>query len=216
MLEFATLATFVAASAVLALAPGPDNLFVMASSIQSGVKAGLFVTLGLCSGLIVHTLAVAFGLAAVFAASPEAFTVLKLVGAGYILYLAVQAWRSEAETGAGNGEKSGEKTNVKHPSGWAMVRRGFVMNVTNPKVAIFFLAFLPQFADAQAGSVPLQLVTLGAVFMLVTLMVFSAIAGVSGLAGAAVLQSQKRQITINRLASAVFAFLALNLLLTAR
>ena len=147
MIPIETLATFFAASLLLALAPGPDNIFVLTQSAVHGRKAGLTVTLGLCTGLIVHTTAVAFGVAIIFQASAFAFTALKLFGAGYLVYLAWHAFRAAAETilaERGNGLSS-----IK------LYRRGILMNVTNPKVSIFFLAFLPQFADPSRG--PLNL-----------------------------------------------------------
>jgi len=130
-----TLLTFFAASVLLALAPGPDNIFVLTQSTLRGKTAGLSVTLGLCTGLIVHTTAVALGLATIFAASALAFTVLKLCGATYLLWLAWQAFRAASTeiTAA-----AGDQLTV-----WQLYRRGILMNITNPKVSIFFLAFLP-------------------------------------------------------------------------
>ena len=129
------LVVFFTASVLLGLAPGPDNIFVLTQSALHGRFAGFVVVLGLCTGLMVHTVAVAVGVAAVFQTSALAFTVLKAVGAAYLLYLAWQAFRAGTATlkGRGNGE-----TGLLRLYG-----RGIVMNVTNPKVAIFFLAFLP-------------------------------------------------------------------------
>ena len=133
MLALDTLVTFFSASVLLGLAPGPDNLFVLTQSALRGRGAGLLVTLGLCTGLIAHTAAVSLGVAAVFQTSALAFTLLKLVGAGYLLWLAWQAFRAAA---------AALPTGRAALAGWALYRRGIVMNVTNPKVSIFFLAFL--------------------------------------------------------------------------
>lgn len=212
MLGLETIGAFVGASIVLALAPGPDNVFVVTSSVQRGARSGLWVTLGLCCGLIIHTMAVAVGIASLFAASPLAFTILKLVGASYLVFLAIQAWRSDAV----DVRLDGKGVSSQGTNHWEMLRRGFFMNVTNPKVALFFLAFLPQFADAEKANLPLQLMSLGGLFLLVTLVIFSVIATVSGIAGTSFLRSPKAQRTLNHVSGGVFAFLAVNLALSTR
>ena len=208
MIPIESLVTFFAASVLLALAPGPDNIFVLTQSALHGQLAGLLVTLGLCTGLIVHTTAVAFGVAVIFQASALAFTALKLCGAGYLLYLAWGAWRATA-------------TKISANSGVALslgklYRRGIIMNVTNPKVSIFFLAFLPQFADPGRGSLTLQMVLLGGVFILATILIFGAIALLAGTLGSWLTRSDKAQIIMNRVASLVFVALALKLATTQR
>ena len=208
MIPIESLVTFFAASVLLALAPGPDNIFVLTQSALHGQLAGLLVTLGLCTGLIVHTTAVAFGVAVIFQASALAFTALKLCGAGYLLYLAWGAWRATA-------------TKISANSGVALslgklYRRGIIMNVTNPKVSIFFLAFLPQFADPGRGSLTLQMVLLRGVFILATKLIFGAIALLAGTLGSWLMRSDKAQIVMNRVASLVFVALALKLATTQR
>ncbi len=203
-----TLVTFFGVAAVLALTPGPDNLFVLVQSAQRGWRAGLAVVLGLCLGIVGHTAAVALGLAAVFAASAVAFTVLKFCGAAYLAWLAWQALRAPAATAAA----SDDSACAQPASGWwKMVGRGVVMNLTNPKVLIFFLAFLPQFADPARGSVAQQLMVLGLVFMLATMLVFGAIACFSGVFGALLMRSARAQTVLNRVAGLVFLGLALRL-----
>ncbi|HEY8608559.1 MAG TPA: LysE family translocator [Noviherbaspirillum sp.] len=201
-------AAFFATAILLGLAPGPDNIFVLTQSALRGPRAGVLVTLGLCTGLVVHTLLVAFGVAAVFAASDLAFTVLKLAGAAYLLYLAWQAFRAPAES-IRLGSAAG-------PGGWALYRRGIVMNVTNPKVSIFFLAFLPQFADPARGPLGVQMMLLGALFMLATLLVFGGVALLAGAIGARLGGSARAQRVMNRVAGTVFALLALKLATTSR
>lgn len=153
MFEAKMLFMFFTTSILLALSPGPDNLFVMAQAAQQGRRAGLLVTLGLCTGLLVHTAGVTFGLAALFKASATAFALLKFAGAGYLLFLAWQAFHAGTETGP--------TANLDRLSGPRLYRRGIIMNITNPKVSIFFLAFLPQFADPARGSLAMQLLLLG-------------------------------------------------------
>jgi len=208
MPAFETLLTFFGVSVLLGLTPGPDNLFVLLQSAQRGWRAGMAVVLGLCAGLVVHTAAVALGLAAVFAASAMAFTVLKYCGAAYLAYLAWQALRAPAATAQ---EPASAPGNPGGPGLGRMVGRGMLMNLTNPKVLVFFLAFLPQFADPARGSVALQLMVLGVVFMLATLLVFGAIACFSGGFGALLQRSARAQTVLNRVAGLVFLGLAVRL-----
>lgn len=200
--------TFFAASLLLALAPGPDNVFVLLHAAQHGRRAGLLVVLGLCSGLLFHTGAVALGLAAVFAASAVAFTTLKLCGAGYLLWLAWGSWH--APVGLSTDDKQASHAAM---TPWKTYARGVLMNVTNPKVAIFFLAFLPQFTDAHRGAIAWQIVQLGAVFMLAALLTFSTVAWFAGGIGKAFMNSAVAQRWLNRTASVVFTALALRLAL---
>lgn len=199
---------FLAASIALALAPGPDNLFVLTQSALLGKRAGVWVTLGLCSGLLVHTAAVTLGIAAVFQSSELAFNLLKAVGAAYLVYLAWQAWRAPAVAVDANA------SSALGPG--RLYLRGVIMNVTNPKVAIFFLAFLPQFAEPSLGPLGPQIIVLGALFMVVTLIVFSAIALGAGLLGEWLRSSSSAQQILNRCAATVFLALALRLLLSER
>jgi threonine/homoserine/homoserine lactone efflux protein len=206
MIPSDVLLLFVAASAALAVAPGPDNIFVLTQSAIHGRKAGIFVTLGLCTGLLVHIAAVALGVAAIFKTSAIAFTVLKVVGAAYLLYLAWQAFR------AGNTKIA--TANEKPIGGKSLYARGILMNVTNPKVAIFFLAFLPQFADPSRGSIPAQIIALGAVFMATAFAIFSLISWAASQIGDWLKKSERAQIGINRLAGTVFVLLACRLALS--
>ena len=203
MLSLQTSLAFFSVSVLLALSPGPDNVFVLVHAAQHGVRAGLLVVLGLCSGLLFHTAAVALGLAALLAASPLAFGVLKGVGAVYLLWLAWLSWR--APTGLLEGQAAEGLSPVQ------TYARGIVMNATNPKVAIFFLAFLPQFVDPAQGSVQWQIVQLGVCLGLATVLVFGGIAALAGRFGQRLRDSARAQQTLNRAAALVFAGLALRL-----
>ena len=198
-----TAAVFFAATVALALSPGPDNIFVLTQSALYGRAAGLIVTLGLCTGLIGHTTAVALGVAAIFATSSIAFNVLKICGAAYLLYLAWGAFHAGVADIA-----SGPQSSLK---GRKLYVRGVIMNITNPKVAIFFLAFLPQFADPVRGSLPGQMFMLGALFMVATLLVFGSIALFAGYLGEWLRRSPAAQTGLNRFAGLVFVGLALRL-----
>ena len=202
-----TLAAFTAVSLLLCVAPGPDNLFVLTQSALYGRMAGLTVTLGLCTGLIVHTTAVALGVAALIKASPLAFNLLKYMGAAYLLYLAWLALRA--------GPDMLSIKRAAQPDGWQLYRRGIIMNVTNPKVTLFFLALLPQFADPARGALWLQIVLLGIVFMLSTLLVFGLVAVLAGFIGQWFGRSPRAQHILHVLAGVIFIGLALRLLLSA-
>lgn len=226
--------SFFGVAVVLALAPGPDNIFVLTQSALAGRRCGMLVVLGLCTGLIGHTFAVAAGIAAVFRASPAAFTALKIVGVLYLLYLAWLSFRAppaEAPVGIGVDQTSAE-IRTDDPSGTAtagtapssarpaqplrplaLYRRGIIMNLTNPKVSLFFLAFLPQFTSPARGSVALQTLVLGALFMLATMLVFGAIAFFAGLVGERLRRSPQIQTIMNRVAGVIFVGLAVALLL---
>ena len=198
-----TLAAFFGVSVLLALAPGPDNLFVLMQSAQRGWRAGLCVVFGLCLGIAGHTAAVALGLAAVVAASAAAFTALKFCGAAWLLWLAWGALRAPAGAPrAGAAAQGGDALR--------MVARGVAMNLTNPKVLIFFLAFVQQFTDPARGPVAWQTVALGLAFMLATLLVFGSIACFSAAFGT-LLRSRRAQRLLNRAAALVFLGLAVRL-----
>lgn len=203
MLPLDTALAFFGLSILLSLSPGPDNVFVLMQSATHGRKAGLLVTLGLCTGLIGHTAAVALGLAALLAASATAFTLLKLAGAAYLLYLAWGAFRAPV------GPMAAGTAVALNP--WRMFGRGVVMNLSNPKVGIFFLAFLPQFVRPEAGSVALQVAWLGGLFMLAALLVFGGLACFASWVGAWFQRSTRAQRVLNWSAGTIFVGLAARL-----
>lgn len=206
MIPLPELGAFIAASILLGLAPGPDNLFVLTQSALFGARAGLLVVLGLCTGLLVHTALVGLGVAALLLASPLAFTLLRLAGALYLLYLAWQAFTAAGAKGLAGGRSS-------LLSGGQLYRRGIIMNLTNPKVSLFFLAFLPQFVAPEYGRVGLQVGLLGALFIAATLLVFGAVALLAGRLGEWMSGSPCTQRWLHRLAGCVFVLLALRLAL---
>ncbi len=203
MIPIESLVPFVIASALLSIAPGPDNIFVLTQSALYGKKSGLLITLGLCTGLIVHTTAVALGIAVLFQTSTFAFAGLKGVGAGYLLYLAWQAFFASAEKFQGQ--------SMTFVSNTALYRRGIIMNITNPKVSIFFLAFLPQFASADKGALAPQIFVLGTLFIAIALLTFTLIAVLAGSLGNWLNSSPKAQMYLNKTAGVVLALLALKL-----
>ena len=206
MLTVPTALVFFATSVLLGLAPGPDNIFVLMQSAIHGKRAGMLVVLGLCTGLVIHTAALALGLAAMFAASPAAFVLLKTMGAIYLAYLAWGAFRATRSTA--------NAAMLPALSARQLYQRGIVMNLTNPKVVFFFLAFLPQFVDSARGAVAMQLTQLGLVFMLSTLLTFGLLSYFAASLGEQLRRSVRAQTWMNRLAGMVFAGLALKLALS--
>lgn len=171
-MELTTILYFLIASILLTLAPGPDIMYLLAKSLADGTKAGISLSLGLTTGLIFHTTLVIIGVAAIIQQSPLAFTILKYIGATYLLYLAWGTFHSQ-----GNLKLNAVNNTT---SFFKLYRRGLIMNVLNPKVLLFFLAFLPQFVNLNSDSVSLQIAFLGFIFGLQTLIIFSLVAICAG------------------------------------
>lgn len=204
MVSVDTIITLGLTSVLLSLAPGPDNIFVLTQSALYGRRCGLFITLGLCTGLLFHTTVVAFGVAAIIQSSTWAFSALKLSGAAYLSYLAWQAFNAPVE-------RVDDQTQKLTASPARFYQRGIIMNITNPKVSIFFLAFLPQFTTPEAGPVAAQITVFGLIFLLSALLIFSLIALLAALIGRWLTRSDRAQKYLNRIAGLVFVGLALKL-----
>lgn len=204
MVSVDTIITLGLTSILLSLAPGPDNIFVLTQSALYGRRSGLFITLGLCTGLLFHTTVVAFGVAAIIQSSTWAFSALKLSGAAYLSYLAWQAFNAPVE-------RVDDQTQKLIASPARFYQRGIIMNITNPKVSIFFLAFLPQFTTPDAGPIAAQIIIFGLVFLLSALLIFSLIALLAALIGGWLTRSERAQKYLNRIAGLVFVGLALKL-----
>ena len=184
----AMLLYFLGASAALTVAPGPDNIFVLTQGIARGRRPAIVTALGMCSGISVHTTAAALGISAVFYSSALAFSVVKYAGAAYLLYLAFRTLRDRSAV---------RLAGVDERPAAALFKRGFIMNVLNPKVAMFFLAFLPQFVDPNVAHPALQVAFLGLLFMALGLVTDSLWAVVAGTAGG-VLRRSARYVKIQR------------------
>lgn len=154
---------------MLTLMPGPDNLFVLAQSMSQNKKAGIATTFGLCTGILVHTLAAAIGITALVYQSALLFMIVKYAGAVYLLYL---AWQAFTEEGGDLEVESKQSLEYKK-----LYKRGVLMNVLNPKVSLFFLALFPQFIDHSKGAweVPYQMVGLGVLFLIQAFIIFTTI-----------------------------------------
>jgi threonine/homoserine/homoserine lactone efflux protein len=166
MISLSQYMLFISVSILIILAPGPDIIFTITQGISRGRRAGLMTALGLAMGNMVHTLAVALGLSVIFRTSAMAFLAFKIFGACYLFYLAYRILSSK------DSMISLEKGDSSELKNHRLIAKGFIMNVLNPKVALFFLAFLTQFTDPAAGSVTLQIVFLGATFIVFTAMIF--------------------------------------------
>jgi threonine/homoserine/homoserine lactone efflux protein len=172
-LNYEILSAFILATAALAIAPGPDNIYVLTQSISNGIKYGLSTTAGLITGCIVHTTFLAFGVSVLIKENDQIFFVVKLFGAFYLFYLAYKVYRNRAHITLDN-------TEIPKKSLSQLFRQGFIMNVLNPKVTIFFLAFFPGFLFSEDLNTVIQFYVLGLLFMIVTFIIFSSIAILSG------------------------------------
>ena len=201
VLSIETIITFITASVVLSLVPGPDNLFVMSNSALRGWKIGLYTTLGLCTGLVGHTILVAIGVSVIFQTSTIAFNGLKIVGAFYLVYL---AWLSIQNKELNLGKASQDSSNKSY------YLTGVVMNLTNPKVAIFFLVFLPQFVNSN-NNVSSQIFLLGLLFIISAFFVFTSIAYLSSFLEGTLKKSKTINKNINLIAALIYIAIAVNL-----
>jgi len=169
-----TVLLFIGASLALLLIPGPAVLYIVARSASQGVRAGLVSTVGIHVGTLVHVLAAAVGLSAILVASAQAFTIIKLAGAAYLIYLGISALRQAQAT----------RTVMDAPRPLRQLfLDGVVLNILNPKTAVFFLAFVPQFINPANGSVTVQLLTLSAIFIVLGLVTDSLFAMSAGWLG---------------------------------
>jgi threonine/homoserine/homoserine lactone efflux protein len=173
-MEVELLLSFLGAAILLTVMPGPDNIFVLTESITKGHRNGVAVSVGLCCGILIHTLAAATGVSIIIQKSAMAFSILKYLGAAYLFYLAWQAYREKTPKVDLQLKPSEEK------SVFQLVRKGLLMNVLNPKVSLFFIALLPQFVSDNGFSVAWQMILLGAIFMVQALIIFSLISMLSG------------------------------------
>lgn len=204
MLE--TLLSFAIATSILSLSPGPDNIFVLTQSIVNGTKYGIATVLGLMTGCIVHTTLVAFGVSAIIKENENLFFIIKLFGASYLIFLAYKIFKSDAKIVLSN-------RGVKKESLFQLFKKGFIMNVLNPKVALFFLAFFPQFLFSETISSVVQFYTLGGVFILVSFLVFGTIAVLAGSISTYLKTHSKIGVYLKWGQIIVFVFIAIMILL---
>ncbi len=174
-MELGLIFSFLGASVILSMMPGPDNIFVLTESITKGHRNGVAISLGLSLGVLVHTTAAATGLSIIIKESATAFSIIKFFGAGYMFYLAYKSIKEKKAILTLT--PSIKDQNTKFSS---LVKKGFFMNILNPKVALFFIAFLPQFTSSNGINITFQMIILGLIFMLQALIIFSLVAILSG------------------------------------
>jgi threonine/homoserine/homoserine lactone efflux protein len=203
MLGTHDLPAFLLASFLLWITPGPDTMYILARGISQGIRAGVLSVLGISGGILIHTTFAALGLSALLAASATAFQVVKIAGAAYLVYLGIQALRASGALAT---------PEIAAASSGRIFRQGVLTNVLNPKVAIFFLAFLPQFVDPAAGLGPVPFLLLGGLFVSGGTLWNLGLAGGAARATRAIRQNADLMVWLERLSGCVYIGLGLNLL----
>ena len=206
-MESTTFFYFLTASILLTLAPGPDNLYLLTKSLSSGAKNGVILSAGLVSGIIFHTFLVMIGVAAIIQNSPFAMTLLKIFGVAYLLFLAFKSFQAGRR-----GEKISIKKTDSQSAMFELYRRGVLMNVLNPKVLLFFLAFLPQFINLSSESASLQIIFLGVTFAVQAFLIFSALAIFAGKVRNLILKKKNLGQIFSYVEAAVLTLIAVSLI----
>lgn len=189
---------FLMAAFLICIAPGPDMAFVVASAIGAGARAGVMAAFGMSAGMLVHTILTALGLAALLHAAPGAIDAIRILGAAYLVYLAVDTLRSARQSGVDE-----DDVYVR-----AFFKRAAITNLSNPKIILFFAAFMPQFIRPERGSIALQFLVLGTMFLVMGLVV-DAIIGVSaGRLRTFVAKGSRAAMVLNVLSGLTFATIA--------
>lgn len=204
LLTLSQSSAFLAAAIVITIAPGPDNLMVLALGMARGRRAGLAFGLGCAVGCLSHTVLAALGISALIAASASTFTTVKIVGGGYLLWLGIQALRKARPAGAG---RPPPELDVRH-----LFARGLLANAINPKVILFFLAFLPQFVDVGRAHAGWQMAQLGVIFTLQAALIFGAIGWSAGRLGQWLTRRPSIGVWLDRVAGVIFVALGLRLI----
>lgn len=197
---------FLATAVLVTLSPGPDNLMVLSLGIAKGRRHGVAFGLGCALGCLSHTLLAALGISALLAASPLAFSALKMAGGAYLIWLGWQAWHSQ-----GSLINAAQQQTPRESAG-KLFAKGLLANAINPKVVLFFLAFLPQFVISQRGHIGWQTAQLGLLFTLQAAVVFGLLGYFSGHAGHWLNTSPQRSMLLDRIAGTLFALLGLKLI----
>jgi len=173
-MELELILSFIGASVILSIMPGPDNIFVLTESLTKGQRNGIAISIGLSLGVLIHTIAAATGLSIIIQKSAIAFSVIKYFGAVYMFYLAYKSIKEQKPVLSFDLATINKSTKFS-----LLIKKGFLMNILNPKVALFFIAFLPQFTTSSDINVTFQMIILGLIFMLQALLIFSLISTLS-------------------------------------
>ena len=196
---------FLATAFALNIAPGPDLLYILTKTIRNGKKVGLASALGVCTGALFHVFAAALGLSVILVSSAFAFSLVKYIGAAYLFYLAYQALRS---TGF---ELNAESSNQRKETAFESFKQGVIIDILNPKVALFFMAFLPQFVREDSGPVSFQLIYLGLLVIAVAMVVETAYILAADKISERVRSSKRLSIWLDRIVGAMFLTLGIKL-----
>ena len=199
---------FFSAAVAINISPGPDMIYILSRTIAQGRKIGIASSLGVCSGALVHVFAAALGLSAILATSAVAFSVVKYVGAAYLIYLGIQSLRSKGVSFDVPAGKGAEIT------AWQAFRQGALVDILNPKVAIFFMAFLPQFVRPELGHNGLQIVVLGGLVILVAIVVESFIVITAAQTTSFFHRNRRLSVLLDRLLGSVLIGLGIRLAMT--
>ncbi len=199
---------FVTAAALLIATPGPNFIYVLTRGATQGRRAALLAVVGLCCGVVVHTTFAALGLSAILRTSATLFMIVKFVGGGYLIYLGIRAFL------ASSAPVLAQPTVL--PQSTAIVRQSMTVSITNPRAALFFLTFLPQFADPARGAVAVQMLYLGGLYMLLTLGIYGTVAYFSGTMGDWLLREQTMARRFRWLTASMFCVLGVWALLPDR
>ena len=199
---------FLVTSLIVVLIPGTGVVFTISTGIAQGRRASIFAAIGCTVGIVPHLLATVLGLAAVMHASAVAFQTLKYAGVAYLFFLACASWRDKTAFAMSDTSSAS--------SAWKLIVRAFLLNILNPKLTIFFLAFLPQFVQSSAASPLPQLLVLSSVFMAMTFVVFVVYGFLAHAFRTAVIESPRVQAALRRGFAAAFAGLGINLALSER
>lgn len=203
------LIAFAVSAFVLSIAPGPDMMFIIANAVAGGRRAGLVAALGMSTGMAAHTVAAACGLGALIQAAPALLDAVRIAGAGFLVYLAISAWRSSRQDAA-TPETAPRRQSIRKVYAMATLT-----NLANPKVVLFYLAFLPQFLTPGAAGWPVtaQLLTLGALFITIGLAVDASVGALAGFLSERLLRRGAFRRWLDRVAAAIFGGLAVRLTL---
>lgn len=204
-MDLSILIAFAAACVVISVVPGPDMMFIAANGMARGRAAGVIAALGMSTGITVHTIAAALGLGALLQAAPVALDVVRIVGAVFLVYLAISTLRSARHVAEEAPERHDERS----------LRRTYVMavltNLANPKVILFYLAFLPQFVTAGGWATPVQFLVMGAILVVIGFAVDGTVGLAAGALSALLRRRPAIQRWLNRLSAAIFGALAVRL-----